>query len=217
MKDVDVLVFKGSKRNWSNGIHLNVIENASNPEEEAWQNIVAINKIVKAIYRISDKLTISAIQANAGAGGVYLALATDYCFTKDGVVLNPHYKNMGLHGSELHSVTAALKFGNSILNYLKDSAKPLLVQEAVSLNLIDSLSTEGEDFLGRVLQFGDELAEDKKRLKGELIKRNEKRKMLFKFKALEEYEKEELSEMRTDIFEDRNGFAGKRRAFVKKL
>lgn len=139
MKGIDVLVFKGSKRNWSNGIHLNVIEHSDNAQEEAWQNIVAINKIVKAIYKISDKLTISAIQANAGAGGVFLALATDYCFAKDGVVLNPHYKNMGLYGSELHSATAALKFGNSILNYLKDSAKPLLMQEAVSLRLIDSL------------------------------------------------------------------------------
>lgn len=130
MKDVDVLVFKGSKRNWSNGIHLNVIEHSNNAQQEAWENIVAINKIVKAMYKISDKMTISAIQANAGAGGVYLALATDYCFAKDGIVFNPHYKNMGLYGSELHTATAALKFGNSILNYLKDSAKPLLVQEA---------------------------------------------------------------------------------------
>lgn len=217
MKGIDVLVFKGSKRNWSNGIHLNVIEHSGCPEEEAWQNIVAINKIVKAIYRMSDKVTISAIQANAGAGGVYLAFATDYCFAKDEVVLNPHYKNMGLYGSELHSATAALKLGNSILNHLKDSARPLLVQEAASLKLIDSLITEGEDFLDRVLQFGEELAEDKKRLKGELIKRNEKRKMLFKFKSIDEYEKEELNEMKADIFENRNNFAEKRKAFVKKL
>jgi putative two-component system hydrogenase maturation factor HypX/HoxX len=59
------------------------------------------------------------MQTNAGAGGVYLALATDYCFAKEGIVLNPHYKNMGLFGSELHSATAAYKFGKSILNHLK--------------------------------------------------------------------------------------------------
>jgi len=56
---------------------------------------------------MNDKITISAIQANAGAGGVFLGLATDYSFAKEGVVLNPHYKNMGLHGSELHSAIAA--------------------------------------------------------------------------------------------------------------
>lgn len=99
MKELDVLVFAGSKNNWSNGLHLNVIEQSTTPSEEAYRNIVAINKIVKAIYRIGDKLTISAVQANAGAGGVFLALAADFCFVRDGAVLNPHYKNMGLFGS----------------------------------------------------------------------------------------------------------------------
>ena len=45
--DIKVLVLTGSKTSWSNGIHLNVIQNAESPEEEAWANIKAINKIVK--------------------------------------------------------------------------------------------------------------------------------------------------------------------------
>ena len=106
MKDIKVLVLKGSARNWSNGINLNVIQNAKDPKAEAWDNIRAINEVVKAIYRMNDKITISAIQANAGAGGVYLGAATDLSFAADGVVLNPHYKKMGLYGSELHTVTA---------------------------------------------------------------------------------------------------------------
>ena len=108
---------------------------------------MAINKVVKGIYKTSDKITISAIQTNAGAGGVYLALATDYCFAKEGVVLNPHYKNMGLYGSELHTATAASKFGKSILNYMKDTAKPLLVQEAISLKILDKLNLIEDNFL----------------------------------------------------------------------
>ena len=48
---------------------------------------------------MNDKITISAIQANAGAGGVYLGLATDFSFAKEGIILNPHYKKMGLYGS----------------------------------------------------------------------------------------------------------------------
>jgi putative two-component system hydrogenase maturation factor HypX/HoxX len=47
MKDLNILVFAGSKRNWSNGIHLNVIEHSEFPKDEAWRNIVAINKIIK--------------------------------------------------------------------------------------------------------------------------------------------------------------------------
>lgn len=33
LKDVEVVVLKGSSRNWSNGIHLNVIEYSNNPQE----------------------------------------------------------------------------------------------------------------------------------------------------------------------------------------
>ena len=38
---------------------------------------------------------------NAGAGGVFLSLAADEVWMRDGVILNPHYKDMGnLYGSE---------------------------------------------------------------------------------------------------------------------
>ena len=119
MKDVKILVLKGSHKNWSNGINLNVIEAAKDPSAESWDNIKAINEVVKGLYKMNDKITISAIQANAGAGGVYLGLTTEYCFVKDGVVLNPHYKNMGLYGSELHTAMAAEKIGFAILEHLK--------------------------------------------------------------------------------------------------
>ena len=69
---------------------------------------------------MKNKVVISAMQANAGAGGVYLALAADYIFARDGVVLNPHYKNMGLYGSELHTFTADRTFGWPILEKLKE-------------------------------------------------------------------------------------------------
>ncbi len=85
---------------WSNGIHLNMIDAASDPAIESWNNINAIGDVVLAMLRTQDRLTISAIGANAGAGGVMMALAADRVFVRDGVVLNPHYKAMGLHGSE---------------------------------------------------------------------------------------------------------------------
>ena len=51
-----------------------------------------------------NKITVSAIRASAGAGGVYMALASDYVFAKEHIVLNPHYAKMGLFGSELHTL-----------------------------------------------------------------------------------------------------------------
>ena len=42
-----------------------------------------------------------AMRGNAGAGGVFMALAADKVFARHHVVLNPHYKSMGnLYGSE---------------------------------------------------------------------------------------------------------------------
>lgn len=86
---------------WSNGIYLNVIEHAQNAGDESWNNIVAMNNLVREIILTEKQFVISAIRGNAGAGGVILALAADRVFARNGVVLNPHYKKMGgLYGSE---------------------------------------------------------------------------------------------------------------------
>lgn len=42
-KSIKILILKGSSRNWSNGIHLNVIEHSADPRDEAMANIKAIN------------------------------------------------------------------------------------------------------------------------------------------------------------------------------
>lgn len=94
---------------------------------------------------MNDKITISAMQANAGAGGVYLGLATDFTFGREGIVLNPHYRKMGLFGSELQTLTAVRKFGPAILKYMKESAEPMIVSEAEELKVLDKLELrEGE-------------------------------------------------------------------------
>ena len=43
---------------------------------------------------------VTSVGGNAGAGGVMLALGADEVLTREGVVLNPHYRTMGLYGSE---------------------------------------------------------------------------------------------------------------------
>ena len=59
-------------------------------------------------------LTISSIQANAGAGGVYMSLASDLVFADMGVVLNPHYAKIGLYGSDMHTFLGTHRIGKTI-------------------------------------------------------------------------------------------------------
>ena len=96
-----VIALMGGADFWSNGIHLNVIEASPTPADESWANINAIDDVALEILTCDRHLTVAAMQGNAGAGGVFLALAADRVLARRGVVLNPHYKGMGnLYGSE---------------------------------------------------------------------------------------------------------------------
>jgi putative two-component system hydrogenase maturation factor HypX/HoxX len=93
-QDTRVLVIRGGEI-FSNGIHLNVIEAAPNPELEAWHNINAIDDVCREIITCARQLVVSSVGGNAGAGGVMLALGADEVLLREGVVLNPHYRTMG--------------------------------------------------------------------------------------------------------------------------
>src|SRR5260370_25521405 len=87
-----VLVLMGGTDFWSNGIHLNVIEAAADPAHESWRNIHAINDLVRELITTGSHLVIAAMQGNAAAGGVMLALAADQVYARKGIVPNPHSK-----------------------------------------------------------------------------------------------------------------------------
>ena len=110
-ENTKVVVLMGGHNFFSNGIHLNCIENASNPAVESFHNITAINDVVRDVFSMQDKITISAVQGNAGAGGVMMALASDLVLSRDGVVINPHYTNMELFGSEYHTFFLERRLG----------------------------------------------------------------------------------------------------------
>ena len=63
---------------------------ARSPAEESWANINAIDDVVQAIIATQDRFTVSALRGNAGAGGVFLALAADEVWMAKHVVANPH-------------------------------------------------------------------------------------------------------------------------------
>jgi hypothetical protein len=96
--DVKAIVLLGSKSFFSNGVHLNVIEAADDPAYESWLNINAIDDVVKATFESSNKLVVSALQSNAGAGGAMWPLASDLVWAQKDVVFNFHYELMGLYG-----------------------------------------------------------------------------------------------------------------------
>ena len=96
-----VLVLMGGDDFWCNGIHLNRIEAAESAADESWININAMNDLALEIINTENQFVISALQGNAGAGGVFLARAADEVWARQGIILNPHYKDMGnLYGSE---------------------------------------------------------------------------------------------------------------------
>ncbi|KAK8849425.1 hypothetical protein IAR55_004757 [Kwoniella newhampshirensis] len=151
--DVKVLALMGGNY-FSNGIALNTIEQASSPGLETWNNITAIDDIVSFLVgdthaEVPEFLkgttplcergiaTIACVRGNAAAGGVALAAACDVVLAGRGVVLNPSYRGMGLHGSELHSYSYLKRCGPQHSATLLRAMKPLNSDIAHTYGLID--------------------------------------------------------------------------------
>lgn len=136
---VRVIVLRGGADFWSNGIHLNVIESADSPPDESWANINAIDDLAEAILRCTTQLTVAAVGGNAGAGGCFLARACDQVWARDGVMLNPHYKNMGnLFGSEFWTYLLPPRVGADGAAAIMRHRLPMSAAEAVRLGFYDA-------------------------------------------------------------------------------
>lgn len=130
--DAKVIVLAGGKSAWSNGINLNTIEASSDAAKESRDNINAINDFVKAIFP-TNKITIAALQGNAGAGRAMAALACDSVWTHEKAILNPHYKSMGLHGSEYWTHFLPKCVGDEIAHQLTETCMPVSARTAKAL------------------------------------------------------------------------------------
>ncbi|MGW1051476.1 hydrogenase maturation protein [Streptomyces sp. NPDC002521] len=134
-----ILVLGGDRDFFSNGIHLNVIEAAPDPAEESWTNLLAMDDLVEAVLRTTDRLVVAALAGNAAAGGAMLALAADEVWCRTGVVLNPHYRRMGLYGSEFWTYTLPRRVGAEHAHRLTTEALPVSAASAERLGLVDRL------------------------------------------------------------------------------
>ncbi len=135
----EVLVLIGGMDFFSNGIHLNILEDSAKQGEDGWANINAMNDLVSAILYADEVVTVASFSRNAGAGGVFMGLACDYVVGREGVVLNPHYKTLGLSGSEYHTYTLPKRVGNEIAQVLLDECLPLSVNKAKNIGMIDEV------------------------------------------------------------------------------
>ncbi|MDA8390281.1 MAG: hydrogenase maturation protein [Gammaproteobacteria bacterium] len=136
--DARVIVLHGGADYWSNGIHLHVIEAAASPADESWRNIEAMDDLVLEILANDRQLTIAALSGNAAAGGVFLALAADAVYARQGVILNPHYKNMGnLYGSEYWTYLLPRRLNADESQWLRAGRLPLDAAAATAIGLID--------------------------------------------------------------------------------
>jgi len=133
-----VLVLLGGQDFWSNGIHLNLIEAAQSPADESWANINAMDDLAEAILRCESHVTVASLQGNAGAGGCFLARACDEVWLREGVILNPHYKNMGnLYGSEFWTCLLPPRVGAEGARSIMSRRLPLMAQESVACGFYD--------------------------------------------------------------------------------
>jgi putative two-component system protein, hydrogenase maturation factor HypX/HoxX len=158
-RPVKVIVLGGARDLFSNGIHLNVIEAAEDPAAESWRNINAIDDLVEAILTTTGQLTVAAIAGNAAAGGLMLALAADQVWCRAGAVLNPHYRLMGLHGSEYWTYTLPRRVGAQHAARLTDACLPVTPASAQRVGLVDRVIAGGiADYHAQVAVLAAQLA-----------------------------------------------------------
>jgi putative two-component system protein, hydrogenase maturation factor HypX/HoxX len=206
------IVLTGGRNFFSNGIDLNTIQNATRPDLEAWHSINAINAVAECITR-SQKLIVTALSGNAGAGGVMVGLGADRVVARSGVILNPHYKGMGLYGSELWTYNLPRRVGQTTALHLTEALLPVLAEDALEMGLFDAiLPRDWNTFQQALLEYTRALLPQRESLVNTRLTALE-----VAHKPLEAHLAAELGEMEKNMFEDKLGFHGKRAAFVLKI
>ncbi len=210
-EEVDILVLTGGEQFFSNGIHLCILEDSKKQGEDGWSNINAMNNLIKTILFSDDILTISAFRANAGAGGVFLGLAGDFVFAKRGVVLNPHYKTMGLSGSEYHTYTLPKRVGEEMANRLLKEALPISANRAKEIGMVDFVYENFKE----VEDFALSLAEDEDRFYDLLDAKRDR--LQEEEELINMCVEKELERMYPEFWEEDSLFHKLRRDFVYKI
>ncbi|MFF4362790.1 hydrogenase maturation protein [Streptomyces sp. NPDC001604] len=216
-RPTSLLVLGAARDFFSNGIHLNVIEAAADPAGESWSNLNALDDLVEAVLRTTDRMVVAALGGNAAAGGVMLALAADQVWCRTGSVLNPHYRRMGLYGSEFWTYTLPRRVGTETAERLTAEALPLSAASAARIGLVDRLvQAPPHEFTAEVERLAAELAHDPD-LPQRIAAKAAARQADEARQPLAEYRRDELARMRAIFFDPQAPYHALRTAFVRKL
>ena len=216
-RSIKVVVLLGGMDFWSNGIHLNMIDAANSPADESWRNINAIDDLVLEIIKTTSLLTVSALWGTAGAGGAMMSLAADRVWARAGCVINPHYKMIGLYGSEYWTYLLPRRVGPSVAIELTESALPLGTQKAKRIGLIDEIMPNRySEFVEQVKAFAEELAnqDNYDRL---LCAKVKGRGTDERARPLQAYRDAELQKMFRQFYDSDSAYHQLRRRFVQKI
>jgi putative two-component system protein, hydrogenase maturation factor HypX/HoxX len=215
-RPVKVVVLGGPRDFFANGIHLNVIQAADDPAAESWRNINAIDDLVRAILTNTGQLTVAALAGNAAAGGLMLALAADQVWCRAGAVLNPHYRLMGLHGSEYWTYTLPRRVGAGEAARLTQACLPVSPASALRSGLVDQvIADDAAGFRAQVAALAEQLARGA-RLPARLTAKARQLAADQKERPLDAYRTAELAVMSRNFSDPREPYASLRRAFVYK-
>ncbi|SJM92190.1 hydrogenase maturation protein [Crenothrix polyspora] len=215
---VKAIVLLGGDASFSNGIHLNHIEAADSSADESWLNINAIDDLIYQIITTVDKVTIAALAGSAGAGGAMMPLAADKVFTRDGVIFNAHYKNMGeLYGSEYWTYLLPKRVGQDMALALTEQRLPISAKKAWQIKLIDKVLDKRHDiFIAQVKLWVKTLVNDNVALQKFLTAKANTRCDDEAIKAVANYRKAELTKMYENFYGD-NRYHQARQRFVYKV
>lgn len=213
-RPIRALVLGPDRDFFSNGIHLDVIEAADDPAEESWRNINAMNDLVEAILTTTDILVISALAGNAAAGGVMLALAADEVWCRESVVLNPHYRLMGLYGSEYWTYSLPRRVGTAEAARLTRDPLPVGAAEAGEIGLVDRVVPGATQRFREWVRREAAALADAPELAERLTAKKQRREADESVKPLARYRAEELAQMRRNFFDEGEAYHGLRRNFV---
>ncbi|MFE6525472.1 enoyl-CoA hydratase-related protein [Streptomyces sp. NPDC057794] len=196
-----VLVLGGTRDVFSTGLHPHVIEASSDPAGESWSNLLAMNDLVEAVLRTTDRVVVAALGGNAAAGGVMLALAADEVWCRTGAVLNPHYRNLGLYGSEFWTYSLPRRVGAETAERLTGEGLPVSAAAAERMGLVDRLvPVPPGEFTAEVERLAAEVAADPD-LPRRITTKTTARHADELQQPLAEYRRTELARMR-DVFSD---------------
>ena len=215
---IKVLVLLGGSDFFSNGIHLNIMEDSKKSDEDGWSNIHSMNEMVKSILLCDEILTVSSLHKNAGAGGVSLAIAADHVVIRQGVVLNPHYQTLGLYGSEYWTFTLPRRIGVEKASELTAACLPISAGNAVKIGLADALLSENDtEYFDELHRYCTALVADKEKYYELLDIKRGKIGNSFFLDEIQSHREKELEKMYSSFYEADSDFNRLRKEFVYKL